>query len=186
MSSPIGKIISSKLMSKHNSKILAIDPGTKYMGVALLDGEKLVYHGVSVISDGSSREKLKAGKKIILRLINDFRPDVLVVERSFFNNNKRASLLNVLVDKMKAIGKKKGLRVLSYAPTTVRKFICGNGWTDKKTASEVIVSIYPELRIYLTQDKAWKERYHQNMFDAVALGVMALFMAVGKRNPQEI
>lgn len=32
----------------------------------------------------------------------------------------------------------------------------------------------PELKVYLTEDRAWKERYHQNMFDAVALGMMAL------------
>ncbi|HGE73067.1 TPA: hypothetical protein ENX78_19690, partial [Candidatus Poribacteria bacterium] len=78
------------------------------------------------------------------------------------------------VDEITSIGKRKGLRVISYAPTTVRKFICGDGWADKRTLSEVIVSKYPELKVYLTQDRAWKERYHQNMFDAVALGLMAL------------
>lgn len=31
---------------------------------------------------------------------------------------------------------------------------------------------HPELKVYLTQDRAWKEKYHQNMFDAVALGMM--------------
>jgi len=43
--------------------------------------------------------------------------------------------------------------------------------------SEVIVSKIPKLKVYLTQDRAWKERFHQNMFDAVALGLMA-FMKV--------
>jgi len=38
--------------------------------------------------------------------------------------------------------------------------------------ARVIVSKYPELKVYLTQDRAWKELYHQNMFDAVALGMM--------------
>jgi len=33
--------------------------------------------------------------------------------------------------------------------------------------------MYPELKVYLTQDRAWKEEYHQNMFDAVGLGLMA-------------
>jgi len=36
--------------------------------------------------------------------------------------------------------------------------------------AKVIVASYPELKVYLTQDRAWKEKYHQNMFDAVALG----------------
>lgn len=158
----------------NSKKILAIDPGTRYMGVALLDGAELVYHGVSVINDKSPNEKLKEGRKIILRMIRDFSPQVLVVEKSFFGNNCHSSLLDVFVDEIKAIGIRKGLRVISYAPNTVRKFICGDGWADKKALSEVVVSRYPGLKVYLTQDKAWKERYHQNMFDAVALGLMAL------------
>jgi len=36
-----------------------------------------------------------------------------------------------------------------------------------------VVAKYPELKVYLTQDRAWKEKYHQNMFDVVALGMMS-------------
>jgi Holliday junction resolvasome RuvABC endonuclease subunit len=97
----------------------------------------------------------------------------LVVEKTFFVNNRNAALLNVFVDDIKAIGKRKGLKVISYAPSTVKKFICGNGRASKGELAKVVVSKYPELKVYLTQDRAWKERYHQNMFDAVALGMMA-------------
>jgi len=168
-------------MSKHNTKILAIDPGTKEMGIAFLDGGKLVYHSVSVINGKLPHDKLMEGRKIILRLIKDFKPNVLVIERSFFANNRTASLLHIFINEIKAIGKRKGLKVISYAPSTVRKLICGNGRADKKALSEVIVSRFPELKIYLTQDRAWKERYHQNMFDAVALALMALFSLDDRR-----
>ena len=173
-------------MSKHNTRILAIDPGIRYTGIAFFDGERLIYQGVCVIKGELPNERLADGRKTILRLIKDLRPQVLVVEKAFFANNRRAGLLNVFVDKIISIGKRKGLRVISYAPTTVRKFICGDGWADKRTLSEVIVSKYPELKVYLTQDRAWKERYHQNMFDAVALGLMVLSMVAGKHNPQGI
>ena len=166
---------SIKTMSKQNTKILAIDPGTKYMGYAFFDKGDLTYHGVRVIKDGSPDEKLKEGKKIILRLIKDFRPRILAVERAFFGNNKTAAIMNVFVSEIMSIGRRKELKVISYAPTTVRKFICGNGRADKKALSEIIVSKIPELKVYLTQDRAWKERYHQNMFDAIALGLMALY-----------
>ena len=162
-----------KTMS-NKTKILAIDPGTKHMGYAFFD-KKLIYQGVSVIKDGTPDEKLKEGRKVILRLIKDFKPHILVVEKAFFGNNKTAAIMNALVSEIMSIGRKKELKVISYAPTTVRKFICGNGWADKKTQSEVIVSRFPELKVYLTQDRAWKERYHQNMFDAIALGLMALY-----------
>jgi len=158
----------------NKTKILAIDPGTREMGVAFLDGEKLIYHGVKAIpEDKSPNERLKEGREIIIRLINDFKPDILVVEKSFFANNRTASLLHAFINEIRAIGNKKGLKVVSYATSTVRKSVCGNGRASKKELSKVIVSRYPNLKVYLSQDRAWKELYHQNMFDAIALGLMA-------------
>jgi len=81
--------------------------------------------------------------------------------------------LNTFTDEIKAIGKRKGLRVVGYAPSTLKKAVCGNGRASKREVARVIVSKYPELKVYLTQDSAWKEEYHQNMFDAVALGTVA-------------
>jgi Holliday junction resolvasome RuvABC endonuclease subunit len=161
-------------MPKKNSKILAIDPGTRELGVAFLEDKKLIYHGVKVIRNGKSpHEKLREGRKIILRLIKDFNPQLLVVEKAFFAQNRNTSLLNVLVDEIRAIGRRKKLKLISYAPSTVKKYICGNGRAGKKEVARVVVAKYPELKVYLTQDRGWKEKYHQNMFDAVALGMMA-------------
>jgi Holliday junction resolvasome RuvABC endonuclease subunit len=162
-------------MSKNNSKILAIDPGTREMGIAFLENGKLIYYGVKTIKKGKSpSETLKERRKIVLRLIKDFKPNILVVEKAFFANNRSASLLNVFVDEIKAIGRRKGLKVESYAPSTVKKHICRNGRASKREVARVIISKFPELKVYLTQDRVRKELYHQNMFDAVALGMMAL------------
>jgi len=162
-------------MIKNNSKILAIDPGTREMGIAFIDGGKLIYHGVKIIKKRKSpHEVLKEGRKIVLRLIKDFKPKTLVLEKAFFANNRSVALLNVFVDEIKAIGRRKRLKVMSLAPSTVKKAICGNGRASKREVARVIVSKYPELKVYLTQDRAWKELYHQNMFDAVALGMMLL------------
>jgi crossover junction endodeoxyribonuclease RuvC len=162
-------------MSKNNSKILAIDPGTREMGIAFLEKGKLIYQGVKVFKDSSKSpsERLKEARKAILRLVRDFKPRILATEKAFFANNKNAALLNVLVDEIKAIARRKKLKLISFAPSTVKKFICGNGRASKKEVARVIVARYPELKVYLTQDRAWKEEYHQNMFDAVALGIMA-------------
>jgi len=43
-----------------------------------------------------------------------------------------------------------------------------------KKVAKAIAAKYPELKVYLTQDRGWKERYHQNMFDVVALAEMAM------------
>jgi len=160
-------------MSKKNSKILAIDPGTREMGIALLDSGKLIYHGVkSFCRNITPHEKLKEGRRTILRLIQDFQPKILVIEKTFFAHNRNASLLNVFADEIVSLAKRKKLKVIGFAPNTVKKYICGNGRASKKEVARVIVARYPELKVFLTQDRAWKEKFHQNMFDAVALGMM--------------
>lgn len=161
-------------MHKTKTRILAIDPGTRHMGVALLEDGKLVYYGVEIIKKQKTpHETLREGRKVILRLINDLNPKALAVEKTFFANNRSAALLNVFGDEIKAIGRRKRLKVICIAPSTVKKFICGNGRASKVEVATVIVSHYPELKVFLTQDRAWKEVFHQNMFDAVALGIMA-------------
>jgi len=92
---------------------------------------------------------------------------------AFFAKSRNLILLKVLIDEIKAIARKKRLKLVSFLPGTVKKFICGNGWANKYEVAQVVAQQYPELRVYLTQDRAWKERFHQNMFDAVALGLMA-------------
>jgi crossover junction endodeoxyribonuclease RuvC len=161
-------------MPKNNSRILAIDPGTRLMGVAFLDDGKLIYHAVKVISKGHSpQETLQRAKGAILRLIEDLEPDMIAAEKTFFSRNRNTALLNVLFDEIRSIARRKGLRFTPYAPSTIKKFTCGDGRASKKEVATVVVAEFPELKVFLTQDRAWKERFHQNMFDAVALAVMA-------------
>jgi len=161
-------------MPKHK-RILAIDPGTREMGIALLEVDRLIYHGVKVFAKRTSpHEILKQGRETVIRLIQDFRPDILVFEKTFFSNNRNSALLNVLVDEIKAIGKRKRLQVVGYAANTVKKFICGNGRATKKEVARAIIDRFPELAVYLNQNRKWKERYHHNMFDAVALGLTSI------------
>ena len=162
-------------MSKTNSRILAIDPGTKWMGVAFLENEQLVYHGVKVIKRGDSpHENLQNARKAVLRLIKDYQPNTLAAEKVFFSNNRHGSLMKVLFEEIKAIAKRKGLKFISFPPSSIKKFITGNGWANKFEVAYSVAKKYPELKVYLTQDREWKERFHQNMFDAVALGIMAI------------
>src|SRR5262245_8499847 len=160
-------------MHKQDRRILAIDPGTRFMGIAFLDDEKLIYHTVKVIAKGGSPQRtLQRARDAVVRLIDDLDPNIVAVERTFFSQNRNTALLNVLFDEIRSVARRKHLAFVSYAPSTIKKYICGNGRACKKQVATVVVSKFPELKVYLTQDRAWKERFHQNMFDAVALGIM--------------
>ncbi len=159
---------------KKNKRVLAIDPGTHYIGVAVLDGTKLVYYGVKTLSNRKSpHDILTEGRNIIRGLIDDYKPKTLAVEKTFFANNKNSALLNLFADEIVAIGKRRRLRVVTMAANVVRKEICGNGWATKRDVAQEVCRRFPELVPYLSSDRKWKEEFFCNMFDAVALAVAA-------------
>ena len=155
------------------SRILAIDPGTRVMGIAFLEKGKLIYYGVKTIKDGTRlpHQRLREARRVVIRLIQDFHPEVLAIEKTFFSNNRNIALLNVLAEEIKAIARRKGLKVFSLAPSTVKKLVCGNGRARKREVAKVVVAKYPELKVLVSQDRKWKEAYWQNVFDALALAI---------------
>jgi Holliday junction resolvasome RuvABC endonuclease subunit len=170
--------------------ILAIDPGTRHLGVAVLDGNDLIFATVKAVKDQkmSSAEVLKKTETIIARLIASYNPHVLAIEKTFFVQSKRSSLLNAVTEEIKKLAKRKKLKVYIYAPTTVRKFICKDGKATKMKAASIIVNqYYPWLQRYLEKDQRkrwWEEKYWASMFDAIALGLTCSGMD-GQRSGQE-
>jgi crossover junction endodeoxyribonuclease RuvC len=161
-------------------KILAIDPGTREMGVAILEGEQLVYYGVKTIRQRRSpAEVLRRIQEITASLIARFRPDCMAIEKMFIIQ-KNASLLVVAAEEVKATARQHGLPVYEYAPTVVRKLICNSGRATKRETAKVIARRFPELRTYLEQKTKWESLYYANMFDAVALAVCCYQQITGR------
>jgi len=162
---------------KNKLKTLAIDPGTQEMGIAILEDEDLAYYGVKTLKKKRpAKVLLKTLRKTIYKLCDDYQPDILSIEQTFNTTDRNLSLLHLAAAEVKYAAKRRGLKIVSYAPKTVRKFICGSGKATKKEVSRVIAARYPELGIYVIQDRIWKEKYWQNMFDAVAVGLTSLLM----------
>jgi crossover junction endodeoxyribonuclease RuvC len=160
-------------MPTNRIKILAIDPGTRQLGVAVLSDGELLYYAVKTIRKrGSAGEVLSQARGVVARLIADYEPQYLAIEKTFFIQ-KSAALLNVTADEIKAVAKAEGLPIHEYAPTVVRKIICNSGRATKKEAAKVIASKYPELSRFLEQRTKWEELYYANMFDAVGVGLAA-------------
>lgn len=156
-------------------RILALDPGTRYLGYAVLEGKELLYHGVKTFPSpkrgvATQRMAIKAIEEIITHL----HPTVLALESSFPGRNKRLALQISLVRALYFLGRRHGLHTVCYAPATVRKHLCGSGRAGKRDAAFMVAWRYPELKPYLGQNRQWKERFHSHMFDAMAVGLMAL------------
>jgi len=176
---------------KRKVKILCIDPGTREMGVAFLEDWELLDYGVKTIKrDLISLAKKPRNRKalfrhleeIITRLIEEKSPDIIAIEKNLFSQNRNNLILALAVAKIKEIAKREKVSVVEYNPRTVRKTICNNGNATKKELARTIAMDYPELKVYLESDKKWKQRYWQNIFDAIAVGLTYIL----KNNPTKV
>ncbi|HHT9126722.1 MAG TPA: crossover junction endodeoxyribonuclease RuvC [Candidatus Brocadiia bacterium] len=164
------------MLRKRPTKILAISPGTREMGVAVLEGSSLIYFGVKTLRRGKLPDRvLRQGGRIVERLIDEYDPQVLALEKTFYAGSKRSSILHVFCKEIMAVAKEKGINFFEYPPTMVRKIVCGDGMATKKETARVIVNRFPELSEYLIEPKWYserqRERYWMNMFDAVAVAL---------------
>ena len=163
------------MVNQKKPRILALDPGTRYLGFAVLHGHELLYHGVKVLPQRRNRALTSlAARRAVSEIIQHLQPSVLALEDSFHSRTKRMAAQVALVRTLRTLGHKNGLTTVSYAPSTVRKFLCGSGWAGKRDVAIMVTLKYPELRPYVVRERQWKERFHGHMFDAVAVGLLAL------------
>lgn len=173
-------------MRTNQTKILAIDPSTKHIGVAVLSGVELIYFGVKTIRQRQSKsEVLRQARQIISRLIADHQPNYIALEKASVNQ-QGSRLWAAVVREIKTIPKAQDLPVFEYAPASVRKQICQSAKATKKMVAEKLAGRYSELRQYLENRTKWEALYYGHLFDAIAVGLMChrelsekSFMATG-------
>jgi Holliday junction resolvasome RuvABC endonuclease subunit len=153
--------------------ILALDPGTHHMGVAVLSPSELVYYGVKTFKTKRPADALIRATRIVLQqLIVEHRPAILAYEKTFYAQSKSSALLHVQEAEIKRVGRAAGLVVTGYAPTTVRSLLCQDGRATKQVVARLLIDRFPELNGYLRTASKRQEKYWLNMFDAIAVGLV--------------
>lgn len=158
-------------MKNRSNAILALDPGLRELGFAVLAGNRLLTSGVRPLRLLPASKRVTEARRLIRGWITAYHPAALVLEQTHHHPVPQLNALDRLAREAKRLGARRRLTVAVYAPQTVRKALAGNGWATKRELAAAIALRFPALRVYLTQDRKWKERYFLNLFDAVALAV---------------
>ncbi len=151
--------------------ILAIDPGLRDLGYAALTGKHLLDHGVLTLRHVPPPRRLGRVREAVERWIQAVEPDVLVLEHIPRRPLDSKAGLPSLGRLLRRIAKAHGIDVVSYSAKAVRKSVLNDGWAGKPEVAASLVGCYPQLRVYHGQNRKWKDRYWQNMFDAIALAL---------------
>jgi RNase H-fold protein (predicted Holliday junction resolvase) len=160
--------------------ILAVNPGTHLLGVAVLSGTDLVFTAIKTLKTArmNDRQALVKLEKVIVSFLDRHAPDVLAIEEPLPIQSQRSPLLNRMFNRIKEIGKREKLEVRISRPEVVRRFICkAEKPTKMNTACIIATRYYPWLYRYYEKDLArkwWEDKYWTVLFDAVALGLWAL------------
>jgi Holliday junction resolvasome RuvABC endonuclease subunit len=158
-------------MRTKTDTILALDPGLRDLGYAVLHGRRLVTSGVLGLRRMPKAERLPSARRHVRLWLRTHRPDVVVVEKTYPHPVPWLDQLHQLSRSAKNLATRQHADFTMYSPQSVRATVAGNGKAKKPEVAIAVAHRYPSLRVFLTQDRRWKERYWQNMFDAIALAL---------------
>jgi Holliday junction resolvasome RuvABC endonuclease subunit len=160
--------------------ILGIDPGTKEMGLAVLRSTKLVYYGVRTLRNGMRPyDVIGQARRIVLAAVETHRPQVVAIEEPLLLPTKRAALMSVIAQELRARAEEVGLSVVALSPMTIRARAVGNPRATKIEVAEALVaSGFDQLRRLVPKRPTRpalglrpRDKYWLHMFDALALAL---------------
>jgi len=157
-------------MPKKILKILAINPGTKYLGIAVFEGPELLDWRIKVIKGKWSKEKQQKIMASVRWFMEQYEPNVLAIKK--LHGSRSSKNLNYLVSRIKQHSKRKGLKIYQYSIKELEAFFFGKAKANKNKLVEILTSKYPFLVHEFNKENANKNSYHIRVFEAVALGAV--------------
>lgn len=125
-------------------RILGIDPGTGIVGFGIIDSDgarkKLVDAGViRTPVHQPIQERLVTIYCELEEIIDEFKPQVMVVEQLFFARNVTTA---ITVAEARGVvlllGEQKKLQLAEFTPLQIKQSITGYGRADKKQVQEMV------------------------------------------------
>ena len=155
-------------MPLKTSVVLAIDPGFDRVGVAVLEKNNVLFSDCIVTNRKDSQAKRLLAIKISLeKIIKKWNPNVLAIEKLFFNQNttnalKVAEARGVIL----VVAAENNLRVFEYSPQAIKIAVTGYG---KATKNQVATMVKKLVKLPEKPSKRLDDEV-----DAIALGITCL------------
>jgi|YelNatPaOPRAMG01_1025707.scaffolds.fasta_scaffold26109_3 crossover junction endodeoxyribonuclease RuvC len=127
-------------------RILGIDPGTKFVGYAVLELEDGTAHlidgGTHRIGAKDKISRIAEVYNLIKNIIGQFAPDVLVVEELFYAKNiKTLVRLAEIRSVVMLSAKLQDVPVREFSPKEIKLAITGSGNASKERVAFMVSSI---------------------------------------------
>lgn len=158
------------------TRILALDLGTKEIGYALFENDMLMRYGVRNIKKRMNKQKKETASGV--DLVKSYKPDVVIMGKLSHPERIGNLKLKKLANQIARFAQKNGISVHEIEPTTASKFLVKDRKPTKMKTAVLIAATYPELSAHLPHKGRilWtqKDKYWMNMFDALTLALAYL------------
>lgn len=151
-------------------KVLGIDPGFDRLGIALMTNEGP--NGALLFSDCietdralSFEQRLAYIGEAVRDALVRHKPDILALERLYFNNNQRTAMRVAEVrGTMVYLAELHNTRLVEYTPQQVKVAVTGHGRSSKTQVASMILRLVPGAKQNALDDEQ----------DAIAIALTAL------------
>lgn len=159
-----------------NKRVLAIDPTSRGFGFAVLEGPECIIDWGVV---GARHDKLKLCLKRVAELIDDYQPDIFVLENYAGAGSRRCLRVRRLLDAIGALAAAHRVQTRSFSRAQVRKAFSDSGASTKHEITLEIAKRFPELSPRLPPfRKPWmSEDDRMSIFDALSFALTYLLKA---------
>ena len=159
-------------MNRRSLKIIGINPGTRYLGIAVLDGSELLDWRIKALEGKWSEEKIKKVTEILSELFDKYEPNALAIKK--LHPSRRSENLLRLANKIKEFVRRRRIRVYQYSIKEIENCFIENEKLNKRNLIEAMVKLYPMLHNELRKEQSHKNLYYFRVFEAVALASLVL------------
>jgi hypothetical protein len=157
--------------SKH-FRILTVALSAKGFGFVVMEGQKTIIECGGRVADGDKNIQSLAKLE---KLLNFYRPGVLVLQDVEAKGSRRAPRIKTLNRQIEKMADKHKIEVKLISGKQLRSLLLGNQKGTKQEMAEVLATQFPdELASRLpTKRKPWEsEDSRMDIFDAMALAVV--------------
>lgn len=147
---------------------LGIDPGTRRIGYGVVDSQngkaQFVSAGIFKITATEDVAALEETKQEIDRLLAEYQPDVVAIEKLFFAKNQKTAIAVAQARGVILLATKEcSVRIREYTPNEVKLGVTGYGFADKKAVLKMVRLILNKSDLKVIDDAS----------DALALAIFS-------------
>lgn len=124
--------------------ILGLDPGIAIVGFAFIEkkGQSLIpieYGSIITSPEAAAQKRIKQIYDALKQLIDRYQPEVMAVEKLFFNRNVTTAFsVGQARGVMLLAAEEASMAVVEYTPLQVKQAVVGYGQAEKRQVQEMV------------------------------------------------